>query len=222
MASATKARADDNPDDGDHWLGLLFARLKNKTTGQRCKARADSNPHGELLARAFSFALGLEVIAHDAATAQTLPPSRMSGVVPRRLVRQAQTSTAAKPETGQCRVSQLVQQADLDGQATACPTGAGAILPGVRSKWLADQSDGGGSHRPIPRGLGLVRFPGESPKPVQVPPRPEDGTRTSPGATLRQREATSALADARACAGSQGRTGAQRRSRAGPPGSKKF
>nr|DAG81424.1 MAG TPA: hypothetical protein [Caudoviricetes sp.] len=39
---------------------------------------------------------------------------------------------------------------------------------------------------------------------------------------MRQREATSALADARACAGSQGRTGARRRSRASPPGSKKF
>lgn len=54
---------------------------KNKTTGQRCKARADSNPHGELLARAFSFALGLEVIAHGTATAQTLPSSWMPGTV---------------------------------------------------------------------------------------------------------------------------------------------
>lgn len=61
--------------------GFLFARLKNKTTGQRCKARADSNPHGELLARAFSFALSLEVIAHGTAATQTLPSSWMPGTV---------------------------------------------------------------------------------------------------------------------------------------------
>ena len=81
MASALKARADDNPDDGDHWLGLFICPAKNKTTGQRCKARADSNPHGELLARAFSFALGLEVIAYGTAAHETLPPPWMPRTV---------------------------------------------------------------------------------------------------------------------------------------------
>lgn len=55
---------------------------KIKQLASAAKPELIATHTGELLARAFSFALGLEVIAHGTAAHKTLPPSWMPRTVP--------------------------------------------------------------------------------------------------------------------------------------------
>lgn len=127
----------------------------------------------------FCFAYLQEVTAHGEAKPKTLPASRMPGTDSGRVVPQASACPPTEPERGQRGLSQLVFQGRLDPGTAPSTTAAGTFLPGLCGQGVAHPCHGGGPCYPLPWRLGLVCQSGQSPEPVQVPPRPEDRPGTS-------------------------------------------
>ena len=101
----------------------------------------------------------------------------MPRVDPDGMVRQAHTCAQVSASQDICQVSQLVVQAHLGEASSARSTGTRAFLPGLFGPGPPNQGHGGRPRDTTPWRLGAVCQSSQSPKPLQIPPRPKNSTR---------------------------------------------